>query len=68
MCLAFLGPLQGRTEPLTCVMKSKEMSLGKAIDLRDQFNRSTVDNEHLTKNLKLQIPYLNSNNISEAEI
>jgi hypothetical protein len=34
-------------------MKSKEMSLENAIDLRDQLNLSPVDNEYLTRNLKL---------------
>ena len=52
--MSFYGPIQGRTEPLTYVVNSKNLKLCDAIALRDHLHQFPAISENLNKSLKLQ--------------
>ncbi len=55
LTLAFFGPLEGRTEPLTYVTTNSDgIELCDALALRDHLHQFTAMSENLKKNLKLQ--------------
>jgi hypothetical protein len=54
LTLAFFGPLEGRTEPLTFVTNFLGIKLCDALALRDHLHQFPGMTEHLKKNLRLQ--------------